>query len=78
MRAKYGIQDCDFYNFDETDFIMGVISSALVVTRADRRGRGTDFKTYRFQQHPFGQLFEASPSTTNTLVIIPTGGEYPQ
>lgn len=40
MRAKYGIQDCDFYNFDETGFMMGVISSALVVTRANRRGRG--------------------------------------
>jgi DDE superfamily endonuclease/helix-turn-helix, Psq domain len=40
MRAKYGIQDCDFYNFDETGFMMGVISPAMVVTRADRRGRG--------------------------------------
>jgi len=40
MRAKYGIQDCDFYNFDETGFMMGVISSSMVVTRADRRGRG--------------------------------------
>jgi hypothetical protein len=40
MRAKYGIQDADFYNFDETGFMMGVICSAMVVTRADRRGRG--------------------------------------
>jgi hypothetical protein len=40
MKAKYGIQDCDFYNFDETGFMMGIISSAMVVTRADRRGRG--------------------------------------
>ena len=40
MRAKYGIQDCDFYNFDETGFMMGVICSSMVVTRADRRGRG--------------------------------------
>ena len=40
MRAKYGIQDCDFYNFDETGFIMGVISPAMVVTCSDRRGRG--------------------------------------
>lgn len=23
MRAKYGIQDCDLYNFDETGFMMG-------------------------------------------------------
>jgi hypothetical protein len=40
MRAKYGIHDCDFYNFDETGFMMGVICAAMVVTRADRRGRG--------------------------------------
>ena len=37
MRAKYGIEDSDLYNFDETGFMMGVIcSSLLVVTRADR------------------------------------------
>lgn len=40
MRAKYGIVDSDFYNFDETGFMMGIISSSMVVTRADRRGRG--------------------------------------
>ena len=40
MRAKYGVLDCDFYNFDETGFMMGVICPAMVVTRADRRGRG--------------------------------------
>ena len=35
MRTKYSIQDCDFYNFDETGFMMGVICSTTVVTRAD-------------------------------------------
>jgi DDE superfamily endonuclease/helix-turn-helix, Psq domain len=40
MRAKYGVLDCDFYNFDETGFMMGIICAAMVVTRADRRGRG--------------------------------------
>ena len=40
MRVKYSIQDCDFYNFDETGFIMGVIYSSMVVTRADQRSRG--------------------------------------
>ena len=39
MRAKYGVLDCDFYNFDETGFIMGVICPTMVVTRVDRRGR---------------------------------------
>lgn len=40
MRAKYGVLDCDFYNFDETGFIMGVISPAMVITRANRCGKG--------------------------------------
>ena len=39
MRAKYGIQDCDFWNFDETGFMMGMIIPGMVVTRFDRRGR---------------------------------------
>jgi RecB family endonuclease NucS len=38
-KAKYGIQDEDTYNFDETGFMMGVISTGSVVTAADRRGR---------------------------------------
>ena len=40
MRAKYGIQDGDFYNFDETGFMMGVSCASMVVTRANRPGRG--------------------------------------
>jgi hypothetical protein len=39
MRAKYGIQDCDFYNFDETGFMMGMIRAQMVVTRLERIGR---------------------------------------
>jgi hypothetical protein len=32
--------DADFYNLDETSFMIGVICPRIVVTRADRRGRG--------------------------------------
>ncbi|KFY28890.1 hypothetical protein V491_00248, partial [Pseudogymnoascus sp. VKM F-3775] len=39
MRAKYGIDNSDFYNFDETGFMMGVICASIVVTHADRHGR---------------------------------------
>lgn len=38
-KAKYGILDQDTFNFDETGFMMGVISSQLVVTGAHRRGK---------------------------------------
>src|SRR5450432_3333418 len=37
--AKYGIQEQDIYNFDETSFQMGVISTAKVVTGAERSNR---------------------------------------
>src|SRR5450432_1389733 len=37
--AKYGIQEQDIYNFDETGFQMGVISTAKVITGAERSNR---------------------------------------
>ena len=37
--AKYGIQDADIYNFDETGFMMGVISTGIVVTSSDGRAK---------------------------------------
>ena len=35
--VKYRVQPEDLYNFDETGFIMGQITSSMVVTRSDRR-----------------------------------------
>ena len=35
--AKYGINNADIYNFDETGFMIGVISTAMVVTSSDGR-----------------------------------------
>lgn len=40
IKAKYRVLDCDFYNFDKTGFMMGVICPGMVVTRSDRRGQG--------------------------------------
>jgi hypothetical protein len=37
--AKYGIHTDDIYNFDETGFMMGMISTRKVATRAQRRGK---------------------------------------
>ena len=39
VKAKCGILDEDTYNFDESGFIMGMISTGAVVTSSDRRGR---------------------------------------
>jgi len=38
-KAKYGICDDDVYNFDEAGFIIGKITTQLVVTGSERRGR---------------------------------------
>ena len=35
--AKYGIVESDIYNFNETGFIMGIISTGIVVTSVERR-----------------------------------------
>jgi hypothetical protein len=40
-RLKYGINDEDTYNFNETGFIMGVIATCKVVTSANTIGRAT-------------------------------------
>ena len=38
-KAKYGIIDKDTYNFDESGFLMGKISSRLVVTGSEKPGK---------------------------------------
>jgi hypothetical protein len=37
--AKYSICEADIYNFDETGFMMGVISTGMVVTSSDGRAK---------------------------------------
>ena len=37
--TKYGIVESDIYNFDETGFLIGVISTCIVVTSSERRNR---------------------------------------
>ena len=38
-KAKYGILDEDVHNFDEAGFMMGKITTQLLVTGSERRGR---------------------------------------
>jgi hypothetical protein len=37
--AKYGVAEEDIFNFNETGFQMGVISTSKVITTSDRKGR---------------------------------------
>ena len=50
MQTKYSIVDSDFYNFDKTGFMMGVICARMVVTRADRRGKGKAVQLGNWEQ----------------------------
>jgi hypothetical protein len=36
-KAKYGILDEDTHNFDETGFMMGMISAQMVFTGSEKR-----------------------------------------
>ena len=38
IKAKYRIVDNDFYNFDETGFMIGIIEPSMIVVRAGRLG----------------------------------------
>jgi hypothetical protein len=38
-KAKYGICNNDVYNFNEASFMMGKITTRLIVTGSERRGR---------------------------------------
>lgn len=37
--AKYGIAEADIFNFDETGFMIGVITSGMIVTTSESRSR---------------------------------------
>jgi hypothetical protein len=39
MKEKYGFLDKDMYNFDESGFLIGKISSQLVVTGSEKPGK---------------------------------------
>lgn len=36
---KYSILDCDFYNFNETGFIIDIIYSKMIITNIERNSR---------------------------------------
>lgn len=42
VAAKYGIEDADIYNFEETGFMMGIITNTVVVTSAEKRPNRED------------------------------------
>jgi hypothetical protein len=44
-KTKYNIYDDNVYNFNEAGFVIGKITTQLVVIGAERRGRPRAFQT---------------------------------
>ena len=40
IKAKYKVLDYDFYNFDKTRFIIGIICTIIVIICVDQYSRG--------------------------------------
>lgn len=57
--AKFGIVEDDIYNFDETGFVIGIVSTSRVVTTSDRRGKA-------IQIQPGGREWATAIETINT------------
>ena len=67
MRGKYGIQNCDFYNFDETGFMMGMIQATMVVT-APKEEAGPNPSSLEIENGP--QRFVASMAKAGACHLI--------
>ena len=71
MRAKYAIQDSDFYNFDETGFMIGVICGNMIVTHADQRGRGKQLQPGNREWATVIECVSSNGCVNNVITPIP-------
>lgn len=68
--AKYGIQDADIYNFDETGFAMGIISSEMVVTSSEGHQKGRKVQQGNKQWATLIECICADGSSIPPFVIV--------
>src|SRR6478609_2794808 len=72
--AKYGIQLDDIWNFDETGFMMGVISGGIVVTGSERRGRPKSIQPGNREWVTAIQAINAEGRATDPFIVV--AGQY--
>ncbi|KAJ0143396.1 hypothetical protein HZ326_13825 [Fusarium oxysporum f. sp. albedinis] len=72
--AKYGIQLDDIWNFDETGFMMGVISSGIVVTGSERRGRPKSIQPGNREWVTAIQAINAEGRAIDPFIVV--AGQY--
>jgi hypothetical protein len=81
--AKYSIRSDDIYNFDETGFMMGMMSSGIVITSVERHGKPklvqpgnrewvTVLQSYRRSVQKVGQSSHLSLLRANITLLIGT------
>jgi hypothetical protein len=72
--AKYGIRSDDIWNFDETGFMMGVISSGIVVTSLERRGNPKSVQPGNREWATVIQAINAEGQAIDPFIVV--AGEY--
>jgi hypothetical protein len=72
--AKYGVQSDDIWNFDETGFMIGVISSGIVVTGSERRGRPKSVQPGNREWVTAIQAINAEGRAIDPFIIV--AGQY--
>ena len=68
--AKYGIRSDDIWNFDETGFMMGVISSGIVVTSSERHGNPKSVQPGNREWVTAIQAINAEGQAINPFIVV--------
>jgi hypothetical protein len=72
--AKYGIRSDDIWNFDETGFMMGKISSGIVITSSERRGNPKSVQPGNREWTTVIQAINAEGQAIDPFIVV--AGQY--
>ncbi|TVY72482.1 hypothetical protein Focb16_v012904 [Fusarium oxysporum f. sp. cubense] len=72
--AKYGIRSDDIWNFDETGFMMGVISSGIVITSSERHGNPKSVQPGNREWVTAIQAINAEGQAIDPFIVV--AGQY--
>jgi hypothetical protein len=72
--AKYGIRSDDIWNFDEIGFMMGKISSGMVITSSERRGNPKSVQPGNREWAIVIQALNAEGRAIDPFIVV--AGEY--
>ena len=67
---KYGIQTEDFYNFDETGFIMGIITASMIITRLNRHEKAKSIQPNNQEWATIIECINASSWCIPPFIIV--------